>query len=77
MVTVINLDTGEEQIYTCTPYEAVIGAFAREHRDANSWDYKDRYRSMVILGSVTVSCGQWCAMTTMQARNNDGAQTDL
>ena len=61
MVTVINLVTQEKQVYSCTPREAVIAAYAQSQTDWNTWQYKDRYDNLVIEGKLTFSCGDFSA----------------
>jgi hypothetical protein len=60
---VLNLGTSghEEQIYSCPPREAVIAAYAQSRRDFNTWDYEQRYGSLVEEGHVTVMCGDFAA----------------
>jgi len=60
-VRVINLCTQEEQIYTCSPREAVIAAYAQNLNDWNTWDYEQRYGKFVVEGNLTVACDDFCA----------------
>jgi hypothetical protein len=63
MTRVYNLSTGEELSYTLEPVQAVIAAYAQETcRDFNTWDYALRYKSKVVNGKRSVSCGDWCAL---------------
>lgn len=60
---VLNLSTQQELIYTCTPIEAVMAAYAQvEKKDYNTWDYYVRYADLVVSGKHSVSCGDWCAL---------------
>ena len=61
-VRVLNLLTRQEQVYTCTPRQAVMAPFAQSHRDFNTWDYETRYGELVLYGKKTVSCGDFCAL---------------
>jgi len=61
-VRVVNLNTGDEQIYTCTPKEAVIAAYAQSFNDWNTWDYEKRYEKFVVEGTVTFVCGDFYAL---------------
>lgn len=61
-VTVLNLATGREQRFTCSPREAVIAAHAQSLRDWNTWDYREKYDHLVREGGVTFSCGDFAAM---------------
>lgn len=44
-----NLITNDTYSYSCTPREAVIAAFAQYggNKDYNTWDYAEKYGSMV------------------------------
>ena len=59
--TVMNLSNGSKQIYTCTPREAVIAAYAQSLMDWNTWQYKERYSSLVIEGKLCLACGDFSA----------------
>lgn len=64
-VTVLKLGTGEEQVYCgISPKEAVIAAHAQSRNDWNAWDYAERYGELVVYGKRTVSCGDFCALTS-------------
>ena len=58
-VTVMNLCTAEKQYYTCTPKQAVIAAYAQSKNDWNTWDYDNRYSSLVEEGKFTLICGDF------------------
>ena len=60
-VTVMNLSTGEKQIYTNHPALAVIAAYAQSRNDWNTWDYIARYERLVEYGKHTVLCGDFSA----------------
>jgi hypothetical protein len=72
---VVNLATGEERLYTLSPREAVIAAYAQGTKgDWNSFDYKRKYgkfvspftgaliTTKVYEGRVSVAVGDWCAL---------------
>ncbi len=61
-VTVVNFATRNEQIYTCSPREAVVAAYAQSLGDYNTWDYTTKYDHLVVVGSSTVACGDFCAL---------------
>jgi hypothetical protein len=61
-VEVVNLSTREVLIYTCTPAEAVIAAYAQEHKDFNTWMYAERYGHLLEQGKYTYLCGNWSAL---------------
>lgn len=66
-VTVMNLSTTEKILYTCSPREAVIAAYAQHPGtppaigDWNTWDYAQRYNHLVEEGKETLLCGDWSA----------------
>ena len=57
--TVMNLLTGEKLIYTCSPKEAVVSAFAQSKNDYNTWNYKENYDHLVEEGNLTFLCGDF------------------
>lgn len=59
-VEVIDLSTGKKQIFTCSPEEAVIAAYAQSRGDFNTWDYEKKYS--VVRGKQTVACGDFSAL---------------
>jgi hypothetical protein len=61
LTVVMNLATGKKQLYILPPRQAVIAAYAQEHRDRSTLDYEKRYGSMVEYGNHTVLCGDWSA----------------
>ena len=46
-IQVVNLATGQSQLFTCSPREAVIAAYAQERGDWNTWEYPEKYGAMV------------------------------
>jgi len=62
MATVINLKTGEEQIFSCPANEAVVCAFEQERKNWNTWDY-DYSKATISKSGKTVICGDWTAIT--------------
>lgn len=61
MTTVMNLSNLEKQIYTCTPEEAVVAAFAQSRKDWNTWEYATRYSWMIERGKECILCGDFSA----------------
>jgi hypothetical protein len=55
----MNLCTTEKQIYTCTPKNAVISAYAQSLKDWNTWDYIKRYSYLIEEGEHTFLCGNF------------------
>lgn len=68
-VAVKNLATRELQIYTCSPREAVIAAYAQSLHDWNTWDY-ERYGMLVTEGKFTVTCIDFSAFKDKQSQQN-------
>jgi hypothetical protein len=60
MTTVLNLSTGDELLYTLTPVEAVIAAFQQGRNNFNWWQ-PGYWDIPVLVGRLTVSCGDFCA----------------
>lgn len=60
-VTVLQLSTGDTQIFTCTPREAVLSAYAHARRDGSTWDYEKRYGHLVTETDLVVTCGDFSA----------------
>lgn len=60
-VTVMNLSTGEKQVYTCDPKTAVISAYGQSLKDWCTWDYEKRYLHLVEEGKSTWLCGDFSA----------------
>jgi hypothetical protein len=62
MILVRNLASGEELLYSCSPRQACIAAYAQcERRDFNTWDYEERYGHLVEEASLTLIVGNWAA----------------
>ena len=63
MVKVLNLRTNEEQLYSCSPIQAVISAYALEKGLATQLATGNIYNMdlPILKGKGTVSCGDWCA----------------
>jgi hypothetical protein len=60
-IVVINLATGEEQIYIgVSPKQAVICAYAQSINNFNTWEY-DQYYDRIVEGEKTVACGDFSA----------------
>jgi hypothetical protein len=60
-LTVMNLSTGEKQIYTCAPKEAVVAAYAHSLGDYNTWEYEEKYGKSSFDGTYVWICGDFCA----------------
>lgn len=56
MCTVMNLSTLEKILYTCSPKEAVIAAYAQSQNDYNTWEYEEKYASLVKEGKNNYLC---------------------
>lgn len=48
-------------IYTCSPEDAVIAAYAQARNDFSTWDYQARYGHLLLRGKITVKCGDFVA----------------
>ncbi len=69
MCTVVYLLDPEYKLnYTCSPREAVIAAYAQHKSknskgvwqgDFNTWDYKNKYNTLVEEGENTLLCGDF------------------
>ncbi len=68
-VTVVNLANLTEQVYTCSPREAVIAAYAQSLGDYSTWNYEARYGHLAVVGSSTVACGDFCALLQPEVNN--------
>ena len=65
-VKVINLATGTEQVYTCSPEQAVIAAYEQARNNYNTWDDKTPEQHPEFdKGKWTVRCGDFCAYTSL------------
>jgi hypothetical protein len=66
-ITVTNLKTGEELVYTDTiPSEAVVFAYLYSTGNHNTWEYEalySRYYSKLTWGKNTVALYDFCAPT--------------
>jgi hypothetical protein len=60
--SVLNLSTGQEQIYTCPAKVAVICAYAQSLGDWNTWDYDNKYSHLLREGKETWGCGDFCSL---------------
>ena len=58
-ITVVNLATGEQKLYTCPPLDAVIAAHAQSLGDFNTWDYLPKYRDQVETTRLGHYIGDW------------------
>jgi len=63
MVKVFNLYTGEfVGTWFLSPIGAVVAAYAQSKGDFNTWDYEEKYRSLIKMGTVSVTCGDFSAL---------------
>ena len=61
MTVVMNLSTREKQLFTSAPVDAVMAAHGAEQKDGNTWQYRQRYADLVLVGAHVVTCGDWSA----------------
>jgi hypothetical protein len=62
MTVVRNLRTGQRAEYSCPPRASVLAAFAQlEAGDWHTWEYAERYGSLVRESPLCFSCGDWAA----------------
>ena len=61
MTTVLDLRTGDELTYSLTPVKAVIAAF-QQNRKNYSWWVKSYWDVPVLVGQISVSCGNFCSI---------------
>ena len=62
VTTVYGLTNDYESVYTLSPKDAVIAAFALHAMgNANSWEWCSRYSHLLVYGTCTVSCGDFVA----------------
>lgn len=60
MPQVFDLTTEEYgEVYTCSPREAVIAAYAQSKGDYNTWDYEKKYGEIVVETERTLLCGNF------------------
>lgn len=57
---VINMRTGQEQVYNLDPRKAVLAAFAQYMMDWNTWGYY-KYEDRIKEGKVFFFCGDFAA----------------
>lgn len=63
-VTVYNLDNPDRIVYYAgiTPAQAVMCAYAQmDRRDFNTWEYENKYSSLVKESELMYFCGNWAA----------------
>lgn len=72
MVEVFNLSTTEIKVFSCSPREAVMCAFAQSKRNFSPWTYEERYGNLVKRierdDRITWSCGDFA---TVEGAIND------
>jgi len=62
MTRVFNLATGEERFYFCSPFAAVVAAYAQfENNDFNTWMYA-KYYLLVDYTRHTYLLGDWTVL---------------
>lgn len=59
--TVMNLATRAKQVYFCEPRLAVLSAYAQSRKDWNTWQYVERYGSLLLEGKHCLACGDFSA----------------
>lgn len=59
MALVRHLSTGEERHYSSSPRAAVIAAYAQGRGDMNTWEYRERYDSLVQESTLCYYLGDW------------------
>ncbi len=69
-VTVLNLSTGDYQIYTCDSRTAVLSAYAQSLGNWNTWEYERLYGHLLLEGEHSWNCGDFSALKTKG--ENDG-----
>ena len=62
MVTVFNMSTGLEQVYSCGAKEAVVCAYAQSLNDWETWNYTDKYGHLLVEGKHSFGCGDFSAL---------------
>jgi hypothetical protein len=67
--TVYNLANNAEMTFASNATDAVIAAYALEHKDGNTWEYRKRYGHLLRYGSRSVSCGDWAALWAPSMRS--------
>jgi len=65
MITVTNLATMQELNFTCGNRQALLSAYALEHKDGNSWDYEKKYGPMVEMAGAFITLGDWTTPIVM------------
>jgi hypothetical protein len=60
MTKVMNLNTGDFLFYTRTPVQSVILAHQQDRGNYNWW-MREYWDIPVLVGKLTVSCGDFCA----------------
>jgi hypothetical protein len=58
MVKVLNLATGQEQVYSCSPEQAVVCAYEQSKGNMNTWEY-DFSQAKQATGGRVVYCGDF------------------
>lgn len=60
---VVNLSTGEEQLFSLPPEEAVVAAYEQDKGNYNTWRYPiaDEHPNFV-RGKRSVACGDFTAL---------------
>jgi hypothetical protein len=69
MTVVLNLRTGSELTYSLTPIRSVIAAFQQSRQNYNWW-IRDYWDVPVLVGRISVSCGDFCAMKRRPRRRS-------
>ena len=63
-VKVLNLLTGEEQLFSCDARTAVQSAYAAEHKMVTQFAVNQGTlpAAPILEGEYTIACGNWCAI---------------
>ncbi len=69
MTRVVNLCTGDEILYGKTPVESVILAFHQNRGNFNWWN-PGYWDIPVLVGRISVSCDDFCAMKRQPRRRS-------
>lgn len=67
LTEVVNLWSGARREFPLPPQDAVVTAYAQDHKDYNTHEYAAKYNKLVFVATVTVTCGSWCAYLDSRA----------
>jgi hypothetical protein len=66
LTEVVNLWTGERREIGQNALDAVVTAYAQDHGNYDTSTYVEKYKKLVVVATVTVTCGDWCAFLNAQ-----------